>query len=102
MAGRETEGEHRAALETALHLLGRDPLREEAHRVAMRAYCRPLQRNVALEQYHRCREIVRELIFLPRCRQRAKAQEGGPGLISGEAGVGRACLVEAFAERLRW
>jgi DNA-binding SARP family transcriptional activator len=60
MAGRETGGEHQAALETALRLLGRDPLREEAHRVAMRAYCRLGQRNASLEQYHRCREIVLE------------------------------------------
>jgi DNA-binding SARP family transcriptional activator len=60
MAGRETGGEHQAALETALRLLGRDPLREEAHRVAMRTYARLGQRNVALEQHHRCREIVLE------------------------------------------
>jgi ABC-type oligopeptide transport system substrate-binding subunit/DNA-binding SARP family transcriptional activator len=162
MAGRETGGEHQAALETALHLLGRDPLREEAHRVAMRAYCRLGQRNASLEQYHRCREIVleelgaepmvettqlyrsilegrfeigpppemlplevsatepagrspldviapvrlvgreRELVFLQRCWRRAQAQEGGLGLISGEAGVGKTRLVEAFADRVRW
>jgi hypothetical protein len=162
MVGRETGGEHQAALETALGLLGRDPLREEAHRAAMRAYCRLGQRNASLEQYHRCREIVleelgaepmvettelyqeildgrfeiglppemlplevlatgpagrspldviapvslvgreRELVFLHACWQRAQAREGGPGLISGEARVGKTCLVEAFAERLRW
>jgi oligopeptide transport system substrate-binding protein len=58
MLGREAGGEHQAALEAALRLLGRDPLREDAHRLAMRAHCRLGQRNAALEQYHRCREIV--------------------------------------------
>ncbi len=60
MVGHETGEEHQAALATALRLLGRDPLREDAHRLAMRAYCRLGQRNAALEQHHRCREIVVE------------------------------------------
>ena len=60
MVGHETRGEHQAALATALRLLGRDPLREDAHRLAMRAYCRLGQRNAALEQYRRCREVVLE------------------------------------------
>jgi DNA-binding SARP family transcriptional activator len=60
MVGHETGGEHQAALATVLRLLGRDPLREDGHRVAMRAYCRLGQRNAALEQYHRCQEIVLE------------------------------------------
>jgi oligopeptide transport system substrate-binding protein len=58
MVGREADGEHEAALSTALRLLDHDPVREEAHRLAMRAYCRLGQRNVALEQYRRCQEIV--------------------------------------------
>jgi len=46
----------------ALRLLDCDPLREDAHRAAMRAYGRLGQRNAALEQYARCQEIVgREL-----------------------------------------
>ena len=60
MVGHEIGGEHQAALAEALRLLGRDPLREDAHRLAMRAYCRLGQRNAALEQYHRCREVVLE------------------------------------------
>jgi ABC-type oligopeptide transport system substrate-binding subunit/DNA-binding SARP family transcriptional activator len=60
MVSCEERGEHDAALVTALRLLGHDPLREDARRLAMRAYCRLGQRNVALEQYHRCREIVVE------------------------------------------
>jgi len=60
MVGLEARKEHDAALATALRLLERDPLREDAHRLAMRAYCRLGQRNAALEQYHRCAEIVQE------------------------------------------
>ncbi len=60
MAGDEREGDHQAALATALRLLGHDPLREDAHRLAMRGYCRLGQRNTAMEQYHRCREVVLE------------------------------------------
>jgi DNA-binding SARP family transcriptional activator len=46
------------ALRCAGLLLARDPLREETHRSAMRAYCHLGQRNAALEQYRRCQEIV--------------------------------------------
>ncbi len=58
MAGHEALDDPRAALATAQRLLEHDPLQEEAHRVAMRAYCRLGQRNAALEQYHRCRQVV--------------------------------------------
>ena len=60
MIGQEARREHRDALSTAFRLVGEDPLREDAHRVAMRAYCALGQRNAALEQYWRCREIVLE------------------------------------------
>jgi ABC-type oligopeptide transport system substrate-binding subunit/DNA-binding SARP family transcriptional activator len=60
MIAQEARGEHDAALATAMRLLQQDPLREDAHRLAMRTYCRLGQRNVALEQYRRCREIVGE------------------------------------------
>jgi len=58
MAAYETAGNHEAALAAALRLLDKDLLREDAHRLAMRAYCRLGQRNAALEQYRRSREIV--------------------------------------------
>jgi DNA-binding SARP family transcriptional activator len=60
MVAQEAGREHEAALSTALRLLGQDPLREDAHRLAMRAYCRLGQRNAALEQYCRCQQMVRQ------------------------------------------
>ncbi len=60
MVGQEARGAHDAALATALRLLDQDPLREDAHRLAMRACCRLGQRTVALEQYRRCRQILLE------------------------------------------
>jgi ABC-type oligopeptide transport system substrate-binding subunit/DNA-binding SARP family transcriptional activator len=60
MTGLELQGRAEDALATALRLLRHDPLREDAHRVAMRAFCRLGQRNAALEQYHRCQEIVQQ------------------------------------------
>jgi DNA-binding SARP family transcriptional activator len=60
MLGYETRGGHEAALTTALRLLERDPLREDAHRLAMRVYCRLGQRNAALEQYQYCCQIVQQ------------------------------------------
>jgi DNA-binding SARP family transcriptional activator len=58
MVCQEARSEHAAALVTALRLLEQDPLWEDAHRLAMRAYCRLGQRNVALAQYRHCREVV--------------------------------------------
>lgn len=65
MLGLEAAAEHDSALATALRLLERDPLREDAHRLVMRAYCRLGQRNAALEQHQRCREIVQEELGAP-------------------------------------
>ncbi len=58
MSTYEDQAQHESALTTALRLLKEDPLREDAHRAAMRAYCRLGRRNAALEQYRRCRERV--------------------------------------------
>ncbi len=162
MVGHEARGDHQAALAAALRLLRRDPLREDAHRMAMRSYARLGRRSEALEQYERCRDVVlqelgaepmvetselyreilegrfrvgplahllpvdmpaegpggrspldviapvrlvgreQELALLDRCWREAQAGQGGTVLISGEAGVGKTCLVEAFADRLRW
>lgn len=60
MAGLEAREQHDRALGVALRLLEHDPLREDARRLAMRAYCHLGHRNTALEQYRRCREIVGE------------------------------------------
>jgi ABC-type oligopeptide transport system substrate-binding subunit/DNA-binding SARP family transcriptional activator len=60
MTTQEARGEHEAALVTALRLLEQDPLREDAQRLAMRAYCRLGQRNAALEQYRRFQQVIRE------------------------------------------
>jgi predicted ATPase/DNA-binding SARP family transcriptional activator len=59
MVAHEAQGEYEAGLAAALRLLEHDPLREDAHQLAMHAYCRLGQRNAALEQYQRCREIIR-------------------------------------------
>ncbi|OGO38051.1 MAG: hypothetical protein A2W35_21660, partial [Chloroflexi bacterium RBG_16_57_11] len=59
MAGHESAGDHRLALAAAQRLLTYDPLREEAYRSAMRAWVSLGQRNLALECYHRCCEILR-------------------------------------------
>ena len=58
MAAREALGEHEAVLAVALRLLEQDSLREDAHRAAMRAYCRLGQRQAALAQYGRCQQML--------------------------------------------
>ena len=60
MTGLEIRGDHRCALNMASRLLKHDPLREDAHRLVMRACCHLGQRNAALEQYHLCQEIVQQ------------------------------------------
>ena len=54
----EAAGQAPAALQAALSLIERDPLREDAHRLVMRVYARQGRRNAALEQYARCRDFV--------------------------------------------
>lgn len=56
----EKAGAYEAALETAVRLLDSDSLREEAHRVVMRALLYLGQRNAALKQYTLCRQIIAE------------------------------------------
>ncbi|MCL7452477.1 MAG: ABC transporter substrate-binding protein [Anaerolineae bacterium] len=60
MLGLEGAGDHEGALVTGRRLLDHDPLREDAHRLAMRVLCRLGRRNAALEQYQRCQEVVAE------------------------------------------
>lgn len=58
VAALEALGEHEASLAAALRLLEHDPLREDAHRAVMRAYCRLGKRNAALEHYARCQQVL--------------------------------------------
>jgi DNA-binding SARP family transcriptional activator len=60
MAGYESSADHGAALAAAVQLLENDPLREDAHRVAMRAHCLLGRRSAALKQYAQCRQVLRE------------------------------------------
>ena len=60
MTGLEAGGEYEGALAAALKLADHDPLREDAHGVAMRAYYRLGQRSAALKQYGRCQAILEE------------------------------------------
>ena len=58
----ETQRNFPAALQIAQRLLDADNLREDAHRLLMRAYAYLGKRNAALKQYQLCREIIaREL-----------------------------------------
>ncbi|MFQ5813768.1 MAG: ABC transporter substrate-binding protein, partial [Anaerolineae bacterium] len=78
--------EHDAALAMALRLLSHDPLREDAHRLVMRAYCHLGQRNAALEQYHRCREIVLEEL---RTEPMVETTELYRAILEGRIDIGR-------------
>jgi len=60
MTGWEAQGAHDQALATALRLLQHDALREDAHRLAMRALCALGQRSAALEQYRRCQKTLEQ------------------------------------------
>ena len=51
--------QYEAALHYALRLLSCDPCREDAHRLAMRAYLRRGERAQALRQYRLCEHVLR-------------------------------------------
>jgi DNA-binding SARP family transcriptional activator len=164
MAAQEVASDHAGALATSRQLLDKDPLREDAHRMAMRAQCRLGQRHAALSQYRTCQQRLREELGAApmaetqalyraiveghcACAPAPEAQaeaiqaplKGGQGrspldaaariplvgreqelafmdetweaalagqcsllLLSGEAGVGKTRLAQAFADRQRW
>jgi DNA-binding SARP family transcriptional activator len=52
------DGDHAGALRGALDVLTHDPCREDAHRLAMRAYNRLGQRSQALRQFRICRDAL--------------------------------------------
>lgn len=53
------EGDYEGALARCQDLLGHDPCREDAHRLAIRCYMRIGERAQALRQYQLCRNILR-------------------------------------------
>jgi len=72
----QARGEHEEALTCAHRLLRQDPLREDVHRQAMRLYVQLGQPVAALQQYYRCREVLREEIGIePAPETTALAQE---------------------------
>lgn len=58
MSAQEAVGRFNEALLTAQHLLRCDSLREDAHRLVMRAHCHLGQRNAALTHYQTCRTTI--------------------------------------------
>jgi DNA-binding SARP family transcriptional activator len=75
MAAQEARGEHQSALTAALQLIELDPLREDAHRAAMRAYCRLGQRHAALAQYARCKETLQAELGAPPMAETAALRQ---------------------------
>jgi ABC-type transport system substrate-binding protein/DNA-binding SARP family transcriptional activator len=59
MMALEAQRDYESALAMGRRLLDHDLLREDAHRLVMRALCRLGRRNAALEQYRHCQEIVK-------------------------------------------
>ncbi|UCG23946.1 MAG: AAA family ATPase, partial [Chloroflexota bacterium] len=164
MTGYESNASYGEALASAMQLLESDPLREDAHRVIMRAHCQLGRRNAALKQYDQCRQLLQdelgiepaaetralrqaiaagrfaavpsrapglpatpasrtqalgyspldvaretpmvgredELAYLAAAWKGAMADQCSLVLISGEAGVGKTRLVQAFADQQRW
>ncbi len=94
MAAQESAADHWQTLTTALRLIAVDPLREDAHRAAMRAFCRLGQRNAALDQYERCRQVMQaELDAAPE----AATTELYESIRSGRYAVGHALAVAGAA-----
>lgn len=56
----ESAEDYQAALKIGLRLLEFDSLREDACLVVMRSLCRLGRRSAALEQYHRCKERLKQ------------------------------------------
>jgi DNA-binding SARP family transcriptional activator/cytochrome c-type biogenesis protein CcmH/NrfG len=52
------EGEWGRAIQTAVVLLGLDPLREDVHRELMRLYQKQGRRGAALQQYNHCKDVL--------------------------------------------
>jgi tetratricopeptide (TPR) repeat protein len=59
MNAQEASRQYAFAVATALRLIQHDSLREDAYRLAMRAYCRLGHRNAAVDLFTRCQEKIR-------------------------------------------
>ncbi|MEO5881955.1 MAG: BTAD domain-containing putative transcriptional regulator [Caldimonas sp.] len=64
-AGHETAGRLRQALERTQSVLADDPLQEQHHRSAIRLQAALGEREAALAQYERCRELLASELGLP-------------------------------------
>ena len=94
MAAQEALGDHSAALAAARQLLDKDPLREDAHRMAMRAQCHLGQRHAALSQYRTCKQLLRqELDAEPMAETQALYRAILEGRFACAAGLGGTAAV---------
>jgi DNA-binding SARP family transcriptional activator len=59
MIAQEARQQYASAITTALRLIQHDALREDAYRLAMRAYCQLGRPNAAVDLYRRCQDVVR-------------------------------------------
>jgi DNA-binding SARP family transcriptional activator len=70
------DGELAQAVQTAVVLLGFDPLREDTHRELMRLYQEQGRRGTALQQYQECRDVLwRDLAVRPEAETEALYQQ---------------------------
>jgi DNA-binding SARP family transcriptional activator/tetratricopeptide (TPR) repeat protein len=76
LAHQTRTGETERAIQTALRLLGLDPLQEAVHRTLMRLYVRQARRGAALKQYQICVGVLqRELGAEPETETKRLYQE---------------------------
>jgi ABC-type oligopeptide transport system substrate-binding subunit/DNA-binding SARP family transcriptional activator len=92
MMGLEAGGDYDGALAVGLRLLQHDPLREDAHRLAMRTFCRLGQRYAALEQYRRCQQIVQQELGAEPIAETAELYQA---ILDGRFEVGQPVAVPA-------
>ena len=69
MAHHGTSGRFEAALEHGMRILAIDPAREKIHRQLMRLYALNGDRNAALAQYKRCKQVLRDELGLAPMRE---------------------------------
>jgi len=94
-----------AAISYGHRLLALDPLQEDVHRELMRCYVEAGQRPLAVEQFQRCRETLREELHIepmPETWRLYRRIRGGqePALLQRVSGDAHASLQEALT-RLR-